>query len=307
VLVSVACGCGGGVATSHRGGAETFPEAGSPREDGGAAVTEASSDDASNAVLTPPLSIGAISLWLDGDTGLGMGANGIDRWADRSGLGHVFVAQSALVTDTMVGPHPDPVRSMGHTWVHFNGRQRMVIEEHPTPTQEAALKFGPEGFLLAIVFAGAQANASNDPMDLLVASGPWLGEPPYQMVPPPDGCPALAQLTVTRESLQVQVGMESLTVGPVPDIVNPAGNGAGPIHYVLVMSTWAGIWVRMDGHSWGTPGRSVLPCYQPFYIGDWDFDEPGFIGAVAEVIVVKAPADDTTTKLQKYLGAKYGF
>jgi hypothetical protein len=110
------------------------------------------SESSTTIASGPPLSIPGVSVWLDGDVGIGIGAAGIERWADRSGQGHVFVGHNLAYGPADVAVRPQPGRLGGHGAVRFNARNRMIIEEFPTPEQQAGLTFGLGGFLIAVGF-----------------------------------------------------------------------------------------------------------------------------------------------------------
>jgi hypothetical protein len=238
-----------------------------------------------------------------------MGANGIDRWADRSGQGHVFLGQSALTSSQQTMqlfrlPHPQPARVAGHGAVRFNGGNRMIVEERPSAAQQASLTFGQGGFLLAVVYqaeqlAPLQAYAISP---LVVALGPWISEPPYANVPPfPEGLSIPFQLEFSPGGLEVSAAALSMDLGN--------GYGPGPTHMLIVKLDAKTLSVRTDGQPFDSKSNGEVQGpldYMPIYVGDWDFSDVGLVGTVAEVVVLKgAPSDATVATLEGYLKTKY--
>jgi hypothetical protein len=285
---------------------------GSPSGDGGGlgggALTDAFGPDAPATAPSPPIAIAGVSLWLDGDLGLSMGATGIDRWADRSGQGHVFLGQSVLSYSQQTMqyfrlPHPQPARVAGHGAVRFNGGNRMIVEERPSAAQQASLTFGQGGFLLAVVYQAEQLAPlqAYDISPLVVADGPWISEPPYTNVPPTTGLSVPFRLEFSTAGLEASAAGLSVDLGK--------GYGPGPTHMLVVKLDATTLSVRTDGQPLDSNSNGSVQGpldYEPIYVGNWDFSDVGFIGAVAEVVVLKgAPSDATVATLEGYLKTKY--
>jgi hypothetical protein len=138
-----------------------------------------------------------------------------------------------------------------------------------------------------------------------MASGPWFPEDPSGIMYPP--------LPETPMRFQADVSSDGGLLASVDGLsVNlRSGYGPGPPHMVLFMLSGTTLLIRADGRAAGTVSAGQAPIapldYQPFYIGDWDFDFWGFAGTVGEVVVIKgAAANGTVSALEGYLKTKYG-
>jgi hypothetical protein len=309
LLAALAVACGGrafspGHESAQAGSNAQDASAMSP--DAGGLANRSVSEAGSEGVSAPPLSISGVSLWLDGDMGVGVGASGIERWADRSGQGHIFLGQGtgdALQNQV----RPQAGRLGGHGAVRFNTRNRMIIEQFPTARQQTGLTFGLESFLVAVVFqTESETPLGHGPTPLVMMRGPWFPFPPsptLPLVPPTDSDPL--DFLFTDGNLTAAAGVTQADLGK--------NYGPGLPHLVIVVVAGAGaaIEIRADGQPAGTVSHSqptISPLdYRPIYIGDWDFDWLGFDGTVGELVVVKGATESATVAaLENYLMAKYG-
>jgi hypothetical protein len=309
LLAALAAACGGrafspGHESDQAGGNAQDASAMSPDADG--LANRSVSDAGSDGVSAPPLSIPGVSLWLDGDMGVTVGATGIERWADRSGQGHVFLGQGEGY-DLQSQARPQPERLGGHGAVRFNTRNRMIIEQFPTARQRTGLTFGLDGFLVAVVFQNESATPlAHGPTPLVMMRGPWIPSPPSPTVPPwPAANSDPLDFLFTDGNLTAAAGVTQADLGK--------NYGPGLPHMVIVIVAGAGaaIEIRADGQPAGTASHSqptIFPLeYQPIYVGDWDFDWLGFDGTVGELVVVKGATESATVAaLEGYLMAKYG-
>jgi hypothetical protein len=302
LLAALAAACGGRAFSAGHENVQGEPSA----QDASAMSSDASGLEnreasAGGGASAPPLSIQGVSLWLDGDMGVSVGANGIERWADRSGQGHVFLGQTAGDAKPQLG------RLAGHGAVRFNTRNRMIIERSPTAEQQKGLTFGLEGFLVAVVFqTESKPPFGPGPITpLVIMLGPWIPAPLT-----PD-----FTLTASGNDPVALSFMGSMLTAEAGRIGVDLGYSYGPglPHMVMFVMTAGGqtLAIRADGQPAGTASNSqpvISPLdYRPVYIGDWDFDLVGFGGTVGELVVVKGATDGATVSaLEGYLKAKYG-
>jgi hypothetical protein len=240
--------------------------------------------------------------------GVTVGADGIERWADRSGQGHAFLGQS-VGYDPQSFVRPQPGRLGGHGAVRFNTRNRMIIEQSPTAEQQKGLTFGLEGFLVAVVFQTESKPpfGSGQITPIVMMLGPWIPAPLTPdftlTAPAPDNEPVA--LSFMDGMLTAGAGHMGVDLG--------YSYGPGLPHMVIFVMTAGGqtLAIRADGQPAETASNSqqvISPLdYRPVYIGDWDFDWLGFGGTVGELVVVKGAIEGATVSaLEGYLKAKYG-
>jgi hypothetical protein len=114
----------------------------------------------------PPVNVTGLALWLDGEMGIATdGAGGLATWADRSGLGHVFLGEPSSGL-------PKQGHINGRGAVSFNGHNQVIIEQYPSPAQQVALNFHDSGFTLAIVFQ-QEGPIPAMPATIIAAQAPW--------------------------------------------------------------------------------------------------------------------------------------
>jgi hypothetical protein len=249
--------------------------------------------DATMNVAPPPLELGGIVVWLDGDVGID--APGTDQmtWTDRSAYRHVFVAQSAI--DEL----PTTTRLNGHGAVRFNGRNRFISEHVPTAAQQDALTLGGD-FVVAMAFL-AEREVTHESV-LTTSMLPWIASPPQPDLPLPPSIPAFFVELETAPALSLQAGASRLVLAG--DFVLATQR--------MILSTSGGrqLRVRLNGQLQGGTSEALSNppdgAYAPLYLGAWDFDRYGFEGSVAEMIIVRGPADQATEQaLDDYLKSKF--
>jgi hypothetical protein len=247
----------------------------------------------------PPLAMPGISVWLDGDVGVVEADQRVATWADRSGLGHVFVGQRA----SEAGPHS--TRLGNHGAVRFDGKSRVVSERFPAPDQEASLTFLQGGFLLAVVFQADHLSEAMNPAVMVTAMQPWI---PAIGMEPGNGDVLLPH----SQSFEIDISMAGLVAFSRDGAHVPAPGDYGPErpHLAVVELESTTLTVRIDGRPTAVMPNALSAsdslAYAPLYVGQWDFDIRGFEGAIGEVVVTKAsPGSAWVTALEHYLLAKY--
>jgi len=256
------------------------------------AVIDATTDALTDAAPPTPLDLPGIVLWLDADDGIQGAGTDQMTWTDRSMYQHVFVAQSAD------GQMPTLSRLNGHRVVRFSGRNRFISEYAPSAAQQEALSLGRD-YVVAMLFL-LEHEATRESI-LTTAMLPWIASPPQGTVPPISPATFAIELQMDS-SLSFRIGAASLHVEG--SVVRSA--------QLMIMSTVGGnqLRVRANGQV-QTASTQAVPDpeygdYAPVFLGAWDFDTPGFAGIVAEMIIVRGPADQATEQaLEKYLKAKF--
>jgi hypothetical protein len=262
---------------------------GDARED-----TRVTGDSATGALPPPPLNLPGVVLWLDADVGIAASGSAAMTWTDRSTFRHVFMGQAA--GDDM----PAMTQLNGHGAVRFNGRNRFISEQTPTPAQQDALSLG-SNFVVALVFVPEREVPEG--AILTAAMLPWLSSPPPANVVAPHSAPAFWVTADTGPTRRFEAGGSELDVG--------GGFAQSPQR--LILSTEGGnqVRVRLNGQlQTGTPVASDHPgydgAYAPIYVGSWDFDIPGLEGTVAEMVIIRGGADLATEEaLDSYLMRKF--
>jgi len=298
----VACGASGSVARNDGGPADVATSRGDVVVRGAAGDTGSrdgamgggdAATDAMTDLPPPSLELSGIVVWLDADVGIDAPGTAQMTWTDRSGYRHVFTAQSA------VEEMPTTTRLNGHGAVRFNGRNRFISEHEPTAAQQDALTLGGD-FTVAVLFL-AEREVTHESV-LTTAMLPWIASPPQPDLPPPPSPPTFFIELETTPALSLQAGASRLLVGG--DFVLSTQR--------LIVSTSEGrqLRVRLNGQlQTGTSEAIANPPaggYAPLYLGAWDFDTYGFQGIVAEMIVVRGPADPATEQaLDDYLTSKF--
>ena len=259
--------------------------------DGAMGGGDAGIEAATDAAQPSPLDLPGIVVWLDADVGIEGAGSDRMTWTDRSAYRHVFMAQSAEAE------MPALSRLNGHRAVRFNGRNRFISEQAPSVAQQDALSLGRD-FIIAMVLLPEQA-VTRDSI-LAIAALPWIGSPP--VVLGPLSAPTFLIKFQADPALSFQADAAGLRLGG--DFVLSSQR--------LIMSTVDGkqIRVRLNGQlQAGTPQQVSDPsdgAYAPIYLGSWDFDTFGYQGIVAEMIVVRGPADEATEKaLDDYFKMKF--
>jgi hypothetical protein len=249
--------------------------------------------------LAPPLSLPDLALWLDGDVGLETKGPNVLRWLDRSLHHQVFVAEGD--TGSVV-----PAAMAGHQAVHFDGRGRLVCEPIE-PEQQAALTVGSQDFVFALVVRAGRGPRDNETVFGLMPS--LRGDFIY----PPSGTffsLSLNQRLTLRVGLHQPSNAFSLTRGGPfaderPRLVVMRGQGDA----VSVRINGAQVLLDENGRRAGRT-RAGLPLALPFapvYLGNWDFDQAGLTGDIAEVVLIIGPgATAALPRLEPYLRGKYG-
>jgi hypothetical protein len=260
--------------------------------------------DASN--LQPPLVIPGLALWLDAEAGLTTdGGTGFVSWADRSGLGNVFMGGEC--SSPGVG-----ALLRGRPAVSFGGHDNILVEGAPSAAQQAALTLG-DTFVLSVVFqqhGALESLGGNEDVGIMVAAyGPWFGDCPIAPeVGPLSGQPPLLLEVYADGHLTLDVaGQERLSF--------QAGNLFAP-HLLIVAVSPAGTTARLDGQAvvnasdgggaFASP-TGYVPQYAPIYVGDWDVGVPGFPGAIGDVVLIQGDGGGQIAHLESYLLAKYAF
>lgn len=296
------------VAGQDEGSPDVFTTEDAPYQDAGA---EAS-------VPTPPIAIAGLAVWLDGTMGVVASDpdGGIATWADRSGLGNVFLGE-ALVPNQP--PQTTDINGLGAV-AFTGGLNRVIIEEYPSPAEKEALTFESGEYALAIVFRAdapiTDGGALGDPI-LAMARTPWLGNMPTGFLP--DSAPL--SLTLSASGLITL----SVTGGPYVHVVGTASllvDFVGVPHLLIVSVSGPGVAMRLDGKPLAVlttldpPNPScpyVLPqCvtpfdYAPVYLGGWDWPFTGFRGSIGDFVLIKGNPAGDLNRLESYLLAKYGF
>jgi hypothetical protein len=251
----------------------------------------AAPDVPDSAALSAPLPLADLALWLDGNVGFQRGPT---RWTDRSPQHHVFVGQGppeALPTAATIAAHGA---------VHFNGYGRLVYDP-VDPVEQAPLAIGSQDFLLALVVNAARGQRPNETVFGLMPS--LAGD----LILPNTGTLFTLALNA-RLTLDLGVREHSHHVevpGPFDD--------ARP-HLIVVMGKGRAVTIRVDGATVANDPRGradagavlALP-FAPVYLGNWDFDQAGLTGEIAEVVLVIGPgATPALAPLEPYLRGKYG-
>lgn len=256
------------------------------------AVIDATTDAVTDAAPSSPLDLPGIVLWLDPDVGIQGAGTDQMTWTDRSVYQHVFVAQPAD------GEMPTLSRLNGHRAVRFNGRNRFISEYAPSAAQQEALSLGRDYTVAMLFLLEHEANRESI---LTTAMLPWIASPSQPIVPPIS--PATFVIELQQDSsLLFRIGAATLHV---------EGSVALSAQ-LMIMSTVGGnqLRVRANGQV-QTASTQAVPDpqygdYAPVFLGAWDFDTLGFAGIVAEMIIVRGPADQATEQaLEKYLKAKF--
>ena len=86
-------------------------------------------------------------------------------------------------------------------------------------------------------------------------------------------------------------------------------------HLLIIAVSPSGTTARFDGQAVvnASDGGGVadpagyVPAYAPIYVGDWDRGEPGFPGAIGEVVLIQGDGGGQIADLESYLLAKYAF
>ena len=131
-------------------------------------------DDAAaySSAPQPRVNVAGVALWLDGEMGIAAdGAGSVTTWGDRSGLAHVFLGKPS-------DGSPRLGQINGRGAVSFNGQNQVIIEQYPTPAQQAALNFDDDGFTLVSCLRDLM-NKSKRLEDRILAEAAgaaWLGE-----------------------------------------------------------------------------------------------------------------------------------
>jgi hypothetical protein len=289
-----------------------------------AADAGADSSAGTPAVLSPPVSVAGAALWLDGTLGLSASdpRSGIGTWADRSGLGHVFVGQ----TDGMTLPQASTISSVRAVQLSGEG-SRLIIEESPTQAQQESLTFENDEYVLAIAFQAdptivdptPQASFQGDNHVLVKAQTPWLPEIPSPNVGPFDSNPftlsvSSAGLVTFGFSYETGLGVSNLSA-----TAQLPGAWVGVPHVLVISVLGTQVTMRADGAplavdltlgacqtfslSMTCPAPSF--SYAPIYIGGWDWGFAGFPGRIGDFVVVKGDPGSDLDRLESYLLTKY--
>lgn len=243
---------------------------------------------------SPPIELAGVALWLDADYGVARDGAQVRAWTDRSGHGHVLVPESNGDGD------PGSERLAGHGALRFGGGSRMVLAAATEEQARAALTIGDQDFLIALVVR--KDGGRPDPTFFALAPYPVTAD--FEAMAAVSLDPALA-FTVSRH-------------GSASGVHTRANLDGGKPRLVVVASIGPRLVARLDGYEIGMRplGRLegermdgapiALPYLAPF-VGEWDFDIPGWTGLVGDVVVVTGPGvEGAIEPLEGYLKQKYG-
>ncbi|HEY0706819.1 MAG TPA: hypothetical protein VGG33_08485 [Polyangia bacterium] len=295
--------CGGQHRTPHQ---PVSPrDAGSASTDAGDAA-EALPPNPPEVTALPPVDLAGVVLWLDGNANLTTSGDEIVRWRSRSPG-----ALSFEVEVPFMHPERPLLGKLGrHDAVRFRGHERLVSRA-PSPDSWTFLNVGDADFLLAAV-----VNLRAETKGPAVAFGLTAAlstRPPFDI-----GDFGSSDLLVVVNQgvdvrLQGNVGSRAWSLGP------HALADSRP-RLLLFASVGDGVQIRVNGKvavDDGT-GRLMAPrpgqapekitlVQRPLYIGSWDFDSPGIVGEVGEVVMVVGTSTAAAiAPLEGYLLAKYG-
>jgi hypothetical protein len=261
--------------------------------------------DAPAIASTPPIAVPGVALWLDGNVNVTVARDEIVRWRDRSPSGHSFEVEAGDATP----PRFSRIGAARHGAVRFEGRERLVARG-ALPNTWTTLTIGDQDFLLALV-----VEAESETQRRAIGFG-LLDPIPYDL-------PGNLHLTgyglavVFDQTVKLTImGPQGISGGALPAwpsqvetprllLLSSVGNATQiRLNGVVALENPSG---RLSQPSAGRPAARINVGSNAIYVGSWDFDSLGIVGAIGEVVIVTGPQTaQAVAPIEEYLRGKYG-